>query len=205
MPDVPLTEASAQLGLRPEALRKRLQRGTVAGYKDDQGEWVVTLPESRETPLNGTLATDPVIPAPAPPPAVEPAGGQGGGHVQTERADTGGQPPDGRVDTGGQAGGQAGGHVQDSQPNGLGESMVWRELVAHQRELLDELREELAARRREVQQLHALLAQAQQRALPTPDGWEPEAVDGPGGAPAEREVVPAGAGAPRRSWWRFWD
>jgi hypothetical protein len=201
MPDVPLTEASAQLGLRPEALRKRLQRGTVAGYKDDQGEWVVTLPESLEAPPNGTLAPDPVIPAPAPPPAVEPAGGQAGSHVQPERVDTGGQPPDGRVDTGG----QAGGHVQNSQPNGLGESVVWRELVAHQRELLDELREELAARRREVQQLHTLLAQAQQRALPTPDGWEPEAVDGPGGAPAEREVVPAGAGAPRRSWWRFWD
>ena len=84
-------------------------------------------------------------------------------------------------------------------------SVLSRQCLDRRIESVDELREELAARRREVQQLHTLLAQAQQRALPTPDGWEPEAVDGPGGAPAEREVVLAGTGAPRRPWWRFWD
>jgi hypothetical protein len=96
-----------------------------------------------------------------------------------------------------------GGHVQDGQPNDAGEPALLRELVAHQRELLDELREELAARRREVQQLHTLLAQAQQRTLPTPDGWAPEPVEASVGGPPDREAAAAAAVSPR-PWWRFW-
>ena len=178
MPDVPLTEASVLLGVRAEALRKRLQRGTVSGYKDDQGEWIVSLPDSRVTPPNGAPALDPAPPAPEPPPIAA-------------LADV-------------PAGGQAGGHVQDSLPNGAAEPALLRELVAHQRELLDELREELAARRREVQQLHTLLAQAQQRALPVPESWESDAGDGSVVAPPPREPAPAGGSAPLRPWWRFW-
>jgi hypothetical protein len=185
MPDVPLPEAAAQLGLRPEALRKRLQRGTIAGHKDDQGEWVVTLPEPRAAPPNGAPAPNPAPPAPAPPPPPDLVGGQAGGHSENGRVDTGGQ---------------AGGHVLGSSSD---EPALLREFVAHQRELLDELREELAARRREVQQLHTLLAQAQQRALPVPEGWEPDAADGPSVAPAVRAPAPVEARAPR-PWWRFW-
>jgi hypothetical protein len=202
MPDVPLTEASTLLGLRPEALRKRLQRGTVAGYKDDQGEWVVTLPESRAIPPNGTPAPASMPPAPAPPPTAEPVGGQAGGHAQAERVDTGGQSGDGRVDTGGQSGGR----IPDNPPSEASEPALLRELLAHQQELLDELRQELAARRREVQQLHTLLAQAQQRALPGPEVWTPEAVNG-GGAPSVAEAAPhpeVPTAVERRPWWRFW-
>jgi hypothetical protein len=79
-------------------------------------------------------------------------------------------------------------------------------LVAHQRELLDELREELAARRREVQQLHTLLAQAQQRALPAPETWEAAPVNGvTTSTPVEPPGADAGSpSAPARPWWRFW-
>jgi uncharacterized coiled-coil protein SlyX len=88
--------------------------------------------------------------------------------------------------------------------------VLLRELVAHQRELLDELREELAARRREVQQLQTLLAQALQRALPAREAWAPGTVNGgasPPPPPAEADGVavagPAAQAVPR-PWWRFW-
>lgn len=38
---IPIAEASARLGLSAEAVRKRLQRGTLHGYKDDDGGWFV--------------------------------------------------------------------------------------------------------------------------------------------------------------------
>jgi hypothetical protein len=45
---LPITEASALLGLSAEALRKRLNRGTLDGYKQD-GAWFVVLP-TRDAP-----------------------------------------------------------------------------------------------------------------------------------------------------------
>jgi len=38
---IPIAEAAARLGLSAEAVRKRLQRGTLHGYKDDDGGWFV--------------------------------------------------------------------------------------------------------------------------------------------------------------------
>jgi hypothetical protein len=99
---------------------------------------------------------------------------------------------------------RAGGHAPVDQHTDANEPALLRELMTHQRELLDELREELAARRREVQQLHTLLAQAQQRALPPPDEWEPDTTVGPISEAPSREVVAAGVLAPVRPWWRFW-
>ncbi len=103
-------------------------------------------------------------------------------------------------------GGQAGDHVQAGQSDHKSQPTLLRELVAHQRELLDELREELAARRREVQQLHTLLAQAQQRAFLTSEAWSPGAVNGMTDSPPPEEmaVAPAPASAERHPWWRFW-
>jgi hypothetical protein len=47
MPDLPLTAAAAQLGTTPTALRKRLQRGhSLRGWKID-GQWWVSLPDTR--------------------------------------------------------------------------------------------------------------------------------------------------------------
>jgi len=40
---IPIAEAAARLGLSAEAVRKRLQRGTLQGYKDDDGGWFMLL------------------------------------------------------------------------------------------------------------------------------------------------------------------
>lgn len=47
---VPIAEAAARLGLSPEAVRKRLNRGTLPGYKLE-GTWYVTL--DRPGPVSG--------------------------------------------------------------------------------------------------------------------------------------------------------
>jgi hypothetical protein len=100
--------------------------------------------------------------------------------------------------------------------------------------VVDELREELAARRREVQQLHTLLAQAQAQArtlLPPVDvtgapgagtGINASSSEEVGRLKAELEQVrqqvtafeaatdelererEAAAAEPRHPWWRFW-
>lgn len=49
----PLAEAAALLGLSPEATRKRLQRGTLDGYKVDN-QWYVVLP--RQDASSGQMA-----------------------------------------------------------------------------------------------------------------------------------------------------
>jgi hypothetical protein len=65
---VPLVEAAERLGLTPETVRKRLQRGSLAGYKRD-GLWYVVLPDTRPAlpghaaghePDTGRTAADPV-------------------------------------------------------------------------------------------------------------------------------------------------
>jgi len=50
----PIAEAAATLGLSPEAARKRLNRGTLDGYKQD-GVWFVVLPpqDTRQDAVSG--------------------------------------------------------------------------------------------------------------------------------------------------------
>jgi len=70
---IPIAAASARLGLSAEAVRKRLQRGTLHGYKDDDGGWFV-LPGD----LHGTAGRQDT--------------------VRTDRQDDGRTPrPDGRT------------------------------------------------------------------------------------------------------------
>ncbi len=68
----PLAEASLSLGLSPEAARKRLQRGTLEGYKVDN-QWYVVLP--RQDAPSGHVAgrQDADRPTPVQPPPVTPA------------------------------------------------------------------------------------------------------------------------------------
>jgi hypothetical protein len=40
-----LKEASSLLGITPEAVRKRLNRGTLEGFKDENGKWQVYIPD----------------------------------------------------------------------------------------------------------------------------------------------------------------
>jgi len=43
-PSLTIREAAQVLGITPIAVRKRLLRGSLPGYKDDAGQWFVTLP-----------------------------------------------------------------------------------------------------------------------------------------------------------------
>jgi len=45
---IPIADAAARLGLSAGAVRKRLQRGTLAGYKDAVGGWFVVLSDKQE-------------------------------------------------------------------------------------------------------------------------------------------------------------
>lgn len=45
---IPIADAAARLGLSAEAVRKRLQRGTLAGYKDADGGWFVVLSDKQK-------------------------------------------------------------------------------------------------------------------------------------------------------------
>jgi hypothetical protein len=47
---VDLTTAAARLGLSVETLRKRLQRGTIAGFKAPNGTWRVVLDKQQDSP-----------------------------------------------------------------------------------------------------------------------------------------------------------
>jgi hypothetical protein len=42
---VTVPEAAARLGVTPDAVRRRLHRGTLAGDKTEEGQWRVWLPE----------------------------------------------------------------------------------------------------------------------------------------------------------------
>ncbi len=56
---IPIAEAAVRLGLSAEAVRKRLQRGTLHGYKDDNGGWFVLLDEPGEASgRQDTVRTD---------------------------------------------------------------------------------------------------------------------------------------------------
>jgi predicted site-specific integrase-resolvase len=51
---VDLTTAAARLGLSVATLRKRLQRGTIAGFKAADGSWRVVL-DTVDNRLDSTL------------------------------------------------------------------------------------------------------------------------------------------------------
>jgi hypothetical protein len=200
MPDLPLVEAAGRLGLTTEALRKRIQRGSAPGYKRD-GQWFASVSE-----------------APAPGSDELPSAPEQTVGVARRVA---GQDPETSSHAAGQAMGAAG-HVagQAAAANGaaaapdaaavVGEVRRLEELVVFLQEELAERRrefhEEQEARRREVQQLHTLLAQAQQRALPAPEAWAPGTVNGAADPPPAEDAAvadtPTSEG--RRPWWRFW-
>jgi hypothetical protein len=201
MPDLPLVEAAGVLRVTTEALRKRIQRGTAPGYKRD-GQWFASLPE---------------VTAPVSDMSVK-ASGQAtdvAGHVAGQGPEASSRASGQATDVAGRAtdlNGVAAGHDAAAA---VGEVRRLEELVVFLRDELAERRrefhEEQEARRREVQQLHTLLAQAQQRALPAPEAWVPGAENGivaptPAEEPPGEEVAVAGAPmAPaRRPWWRFW-
>lgn len=43
---VPLSEAAERLGIKIEAVRKRVRRGSLLSYKGQDGRWYVTLPDT---------------------------------------------------------------------------------------------------------------------------------------------------------------
>ncbi len=109
-----IATAARTLGLTPDAVRKRLARGSLTGGKGSDGKWWV--------------------------------------RVDTDHDATGQRP--------------------ESVQNGHGEN------DATVQNILDALRSELDAKNQQIEQLHVLLQQAQQLALPAPKD--------------------------SRSWWRFW-
>lgn len=64
---LPLVEAAARLGITPDALRKRLRRRKIEGFRRD-GRVYVVLPERPEEPGPGTASQEPPSSSPAPSP-----------------------------------------------------------------------------------------------------------------------------------------
>jgi len=188
--DVGLTigHAAALLGVHPNTVRKRIKKGTLPAMLVDG----LTGREYRIAAVDvQALQTE----AASLPPSQTPARGKGdsvSSTVATTVSNTEAPPASTESDTG------------ESSP---AEVRHRDELVSQLRDELEqrrrELREEQEARRREVQQLHTLLAQAQQLALPPPAASpEPqqESHTGQRNAESEREAVRQ----ERRPWWRFW-
>ena len=175
--EVPLVDAATRLGLTTEALRKRVQRGSVPGHKRD-GQWYAVLPPQGERPATaGQVAGQ------------DPAATSHDGRSDQPRLDA----PEAAV-----AGQTVQGLDTDQPPPS--EAVALRDEVAF-------LRGELEARRREVQQLHTLLAQAQQLALPPPvDRLDARPNNRPGRPDTwpDTEQERPDATPPRRSWWKFW-
>lgn len=46
---MPLSEAASRLGISPEALRKRLKRGTADGFRDNRQRWMVYVDPDAST------------------------------------------------------------------------------------------------------------------------------------------------------------
>ena len=57
MPDetMSLPKAARLLGLTPEAVRQRIKRGEIEGFRDNRGRWQVRLGESDQQPLASGL------------------------------------------------------------------------------------------------------------------------------------------------------
>lgn len=45
---IPLAEAAERLGLKIEAIRKRVRRGSLTSYKASDGRWFVVLPDGQD-------------------------------------------------------------------------------------------------------------------------------------------------------------
>jgi hypothetical protein len=131
MERITLAEAARRAGTTPAILRKRAQRGTLAGAVKVEGAWYVETPGE---------APGQAVPRP------------------------------------------------DGTPDGTDARARWPDLVATLQQENSRLWAELEARRREVERLHTLLAQAQARALPA----------------AVVETTPADPDRPRLPWWRRW-
>ncbi len=175
--ELSLVDAAERLGLTTEALRKRIQRGSVPGHKRD-GQWYATLPPQGERP---DIA------------------GQVAGHAPdaTSHNGTGDQTrPDAPETTAARQTVQG----LDSDQTPPGEAAALRDEVAF-------LRGELEARRREVQQLHTLLAQAQQLALPPPSNRPDVRLDNRSERPdmwQDTEQERPDTSPQRRAWWKVW-
>ena len=173
-----VAEAARQLGISTAALRKRIKRGTLPALKVGE-QWYVT----REGVDAARAAA-----RSAAPDTGSPSGGPVGPNEHHSPGT--GQGPDAAYDAG-----------RDTPDTGRdGEVRRLEEQVAL-------LHEEVNVRRREVQQLHTLLAQAQQLALPPPatspdfhqasqDTWQDSQDERQG---ERQDTTPL-----RRAWWKFW-
>ena len=192
--DVGLTigHAAALLGVHPNTLRKRIRKGTLPAMLVDGStgrEYRIAAVDVR------ALRTEDA----SPPPSQAPTRGKGDSvsstvstTVSTTVPDTEAPPASTESDTGG------GSPVEVRLRDEL-VSLLRDELEQRRREL----REEQEARRREVQQLHTLLAQAQQLALPPPAA-SPEIHQASHAGQRDAEPEREAAMQERRRWWRFW-
>lgn len=193
---LPLVEAAARAGVTPEALRKRIQRGTVVGRKR-QGQWYVAFADG------SAMNEDEVRTASG-------SGGQPSGHASGDQE----KSASGHVEMG--SAGQASGLQEESGHTSLQSLARAQEMAAYTERLLEpwgrrveelagengQLRADLRhaeealagrdATLEEIGRLKAELEQAHRRVV------EVEA------ATDELERASAAAEAERRPWWRFW-
>ena len=178
-----VAEAARQLGITASALRKRLRRGTLPAFKVGE-QWYL-----RREGVDAAGAADRATP----PDRGSPSGSSRG--TPTGR-DTGRSPGTGPGRTAAYDVGR------DGEMRRLEEqlALMHEEVEVRRREL----HEEQEAHRREVQQLHTLLAQAQQLALPPPAVTSPEIHRASQAGQQNVEVAQDAAAQERRAWWRFW-
>ena len=178
--------AARQLGITASALRKRLRRGTLPAFKVGE-QWYL-----RREGVDAAGAADRATP----PDRGSPSGSSRG--TPTGR-DTGRSPGTGPRRTAAYDVGR------DGEMRRLEEqlALMHEEVEVRRREL----HEEQDAHRREVQQLHTLLAQAQQLALPPPTAspeFHQASQDTRQDSQDERQDERQDATPQRRSWWKFW-
>ncbi len=171
---ITVAEAAQLLGISTAALRKRIKRGSLPALKVGE-QWYLTREGVDAARAAGLVAT---------PDTGSPSGSPTG--RDTAPSPVAEPTRDAAYDVG-----------RDTPAAGRdGEVRRLEEQVAL-------LHEEVTVRRREVQQLHTLLAQAQQLALPPP-AVSPEihqaSQAGQGDAEPEREA----AMQKRRPWWKLW-
>jgi excisionase family DNA binding protein len=169
-----VAEASERLGLSKVAVRHKIRRGSLPAFKDAEGEWRVPL--------------DALEAAQAAAPTAEYAAAQEVVQAAVQGDEFAPAPTPGEALAAALAAAQA------TEVRRLEETLalVREELEVRRRE--QEIERE--AHRREVEQLHTLLAQAHQLALPAP---RPEAL--PETSTEEGMAQPP---TTQRPWWRFW-
>jgi hypothetical protein len=55
---VGIAEAAVRLGISKDAVRRRVQRGTVTAYKSDDDRWLVLIPDDEDAGSTGTERRD---------------------------------------------------------------------------------------------------------------------------------------------------